>query len=254
MNYLKRILLLSGLSVLALLLYAGWIKYRSLDYHDGGPPLAIRWEGFYHDMNLRDIGASINGCLGENRFREQIALRSAGWFSGWSCDKVGNPQVIYSLNYSPAKEERYFCQAESGKKIGRYFNPEVQLHDLEIMEAWSDEAIKTAACDFLKDIFISILEEKKILLHCDAGRDRTAAITALLVAMAAEASHSLDERMLNAIECDYRKTQSLTPDKYGRVKLFIQQLQARGSVARFIEQTCIVDPQVLSLVATKILR
>lgn len=254
MNLRKWIVLLGGSLLLALVLYAGWIKYRSLDYYDGGPPLAIRWEGFYHDLNFRDIGASINHCLGENRFREQVALRSAGWFSGWSCDKVGNPQVIYSLNYSPAKEERYFCQGETGKTIGRYFNPEVQLSDLEFPEAWSDPAMKTAACDFLKDIFVSILQNKKILLHCDAGRDRTAAITGLLVAAVAEITHSLDERMLDAIECDYQKTTSLTPDKYGRIKRFIQHLQANGGVVRFIEQTCVVDPEILPLVVEKMLR
>lgn len=230
-------LLLSALCVL-LFIFMGWVKYRSLGSNPEGLPLAIRWEGFYHDMNHRDVGASLNQCLGKRLFREEVLHRSAGWFSGWSCEKVGSPEVIYSLNYSPSLKERYFCHVEGDKNIGRYFNPDLQLNDLEFMESWEHPAMRGAACRFLDEILSSMIAEKKILLHCDAGRDRTGALTALLVAMAAQAKGELHDEMINAIECDYRKTESLVPEKYGRMQRFIKGIGNRGSVAEFLQNQC----------------
>lgn len=246
---MKRILKLIGVFFVVLFIYAAWVKYRSLDYNDGGPPLAIRWEGFYHDMNFRDVGKSINQCLGSNALREGVLLRAAGWFSGWSCDKVGNPDVIYSLNYSPAKEERYFCHEEEGKNIGRYFNPTVKLNDLEFLDNWEDRETRQATCRFLKDIFVSILEEKKVLLHCDAGRDRTGTISALLAGLALESENTLDSNELQAIECDYRKTESLVEEKYGRMEAFLHEIVRKSSVQQFIADQCGVQKEVVQLVA-----
>ena len=92
-----------------------WTKFKSIGEEDNEQPLAIRWEGFYHDMNHRDIGQSVNDCLEEDIFKNNVVHRSAGWFSGWSCSKVGNPDVIFSLNYSPIKKERYFCHKPEEK-------------------------------------------------------------------------------------------------------------------------------------------
>ena len=246
---------IGGILLLCLILYGTWIKTRSLAYDDGGPPLAVRWEGFYHDMNLRDMGASLNACLNEPVFKEGIALRSAGWFSGWDCDKVANPEVIYSLNYSPQKNERYFCQDGKQKLVGRYFNPDIKLNDLEVLENWSDQRLKLATCGFFKDIFLSILDEQKLLLHCDAGRDRTGAVTALLLAMAAESGERLDGKMLDAIECDYRKTESLVTAKQGRMKRFLQAIQNQyGTVANFLSQQCQVSPSIISQVGRQLLQ
>ena len=120
MKLKKSLLKVTGLTLICLLIYAGWIKYRSTQYSDGGLPLAIRWEGFFHDMNHRDLGTSMNQCLNEPYFKEGLLMRSATWFSGRGCSKVGNPDVIYSLNFSPERNERYFCQQGDNKKIGRY--------------------------------------------------------------------------------------------------------------------------------------
>lgn len=250
---MKRVLKAAGVALLLLFIYAAWIKYRSFGVHDGGPPLAIRWEGFYHDMNYRDIGASLNQCLNEPVYREGLLFRSAGWFSGWDCSKVGNPRVIYSLNYSPEKEERYFCHAKNEKVIGRYFNPDVKLNNLEYLRSWSDPKTRDAVCGFLKDIFISVLEEKRTLLHCDAGRDRTGTVSALLVALAAENVDRLDGKMLKAIECDYRKTESLDPDKHGRMEEFIRQVKSSGSVSNFIATKCHIDPEIIPNITSNML-
>lgn len=208
---------------------------------DDGQKLAVRWEGFYHDYNFRDIGGSLNECLGETVFRTDLMLRSAGWFSGWSCDGVGNPDTIFSLNYSPKKAERYFCQGDDGKIIGRYYNPNIKLNDLEFPATWTDENMKTATCAFLEGIFQEIAQEKKTLLHCDAGRDRTGTMAALIVALVAEQHNRLNDHMLNAIECDYRKTTSLNPQKYGRMKQFIKYVQTQGGVTTFLQKQCEID-------------
>lgn len=250
---IKLILKLLALAFACLMLYAGWIKIRSLNTGDSGLPLAVRWEGFYHDMNLRDIGASANQCLGREVFRTGLVLRSAGWFSGWDCDKVDNPDVIYSLNFSPEKQERYFCQSEEGKRIGRFTNPATKLNNLEYLETWSDDDMRNAACRFFREIFVSILDEEKTLMHCDAGRDRTGTFTALLLALAAEQKGELDQGMLDAIECDYRKTESLVEDKYGRMESFIRSIQKQGGVIRFFEQRCGIPAPVSSAVGDQLL-
>lgn len=220
---------------------------------DGGLPLAIKWEGFFHDMNFRDVGASLNNCLNSRFFQEGLILRSAGWFSGWDCDKVGNPDIIYSLNFSPDRAERYFCQSDKQKRIGYYFNFETGLADLEFLESWDDSETKTAACLFLKDIIVSVLEDKKTLVHCDAGRDRTGAIAAILVALVAESVNKLDSRMITAIECDYQKTQSLEVEKQGRMRRFIAEIVRQGGMSQFISSQCNVSPEVITLYAEKML-
>ena len=231
----------------------GWTKFKSLgDEHDE-QPLAIRYEGFYHDMNHRDLGQSINHCLEEDIFKKDVVHRSAGWFSGWSCSKVGDPDVIFSLNYSPIKKERFFCHESEDKIIGKFFNDEIVLNDLEFISNWEDEKIRIPTCLFYENILIDIIADKKVLIHCDAGRDRSGAISALLVAMASEKVGLLDERMISAIECDYRKTESLIEDKYGRMKNFIKNLINGGGVNEFLIQKCNLPANIISEASKRML-
>ncbi len=249
---MKRIARMVALLVACLLIYGAWIKIRSMDFDDGGLPLAIRWEGFYHDMNVRDVGDSVNQCLGQRFFQSGVVIRSAGWFSGWSCDKVRNPDVIYSLNYSPERSERYFCQEKDQKIIGRYFNPNTQLKDLEFINTWSNMEIRNAACGFFQDIFTSIRQERKILIHCDAGRDRTGTVSALIAALGAEINGKINQRMIRAIECDYRKTESLARDKYNRIGNFLDKIQKQGGVIAFFENQCSIPRDLLKETADKL--
>ncbi|MBU2648024.1 tyrosine-protein phosphatase, partial [bacterium] len=235
---MKKSMLLLGTTLVCLVLFLVAIKIRSLRYDDDGPGLAVRWEGFYHDYNFRDVGISLNECLGERVFRPGVLMRAAGWFSGWSCDGVGNPDTIFSLNYSPEKTERYFCQGAEGKTIGRFYNTQIKLNDLEFPATWEDERMRSSVCGFIGGIFREMVAGKKTLIHCDAGRDRTGAITALIAALVAEESRMLDSRMLAAIECDYRKTASLDEQKHGRMKQFITDLQTQGGVAAFLQNQC----------------
>ena len=177
-----------GLVLVFILTIMGWTKFKSLGEEDNEKPLAIRYEGFYHDMNHRDLAQSINHCLEEEIFKKDVVHRSAGWFSGWSCSKVGNPDVIFSLNYSPINKERFFCHEHEEKIIGKFFNNEIVLNDLEFISNWENEKIRIPTCLFFENILIDIIAEKKVLIHCDAGRDRSGAVSALLIAMAAEES------------------------------------------------------------------
>jgi hypothetical protein len=231
----------------------GWTKFKSLgDEHDE-QPLAIRYEGFYHDMNHRDLGLSINDCLDEEIFKNNVVHRSAGWFSGWSCSKVGDPDVIFSLNYSPINNERFFCHESEEKIIGKFFNDEIVLNDLEFISNWENEKIRIPTCLFYENILNDIIAEKKVLIHCDAGRDRTGAISALLMAMASEKAGLLDERMISAIECDYRKTESLIEEKYGRMSNFIRNLINGGGVNEFLIQQCNLPINIISKASERIL-
>jgi len=249
---MKTIKVILILGIVLFLSYAAWIKIRSMDIGDDGPPLSVSWEGFYHEYNFRDMGKSLNTCLGEKFFREEVVMRSARWFSGWDCQKVGNPDMIYSLNYSPHKKVRYFCQADNMKNIGRYFNPEIQLDDLEFEKTWENSLMKNATCRFFSDIFDSILSGKSILIHCSAGRDRTGTFSALLAGLAAERADRLDDSMLAAIECDYRKTESLVPEKYGRMRQFLFQLKQKGTLAEFFNRQCSIPIETSHQVADRL--
>ena len=230
-----------------------WAKFKSLGEEDNEQPLAIRYEGFYHDMNHRDLGQSINNCIEEDIFKKDVVHRSAVWFSGWSCSKVGDPDVIFSLNYSPIKKERFFCHEPEEKIIGKFFNDEIVLNDLEFISNWENEKIRIPTCLFYENILLDIVAEKKVLIHCDAGRDRTGTISALLIAMASEKAGLLDERMINAIECDYRKTESLIEDKYGRMSNFIRNLINGGGVNEFLIQKCNLPTNIISTASERIL-
>ena len=147
-----------------------WTKFKSLGEEHNEQPLAIRYEGLYIDNNYRDIGQSINDCLAEDIFKKDVVHRAAGWFSGWSCSNVGNPDVIFSLNYSPIKKERFFCHEPDGKIIGKFYNDEIVLNDLEFISNWENEKIRIPTCLFFENILLEIIAEKKVLIHCDAGR------------------------------------------------------------------------------------
>ncbi len=242
-----------GLVLVFILMIMAWAKFKSLGEEDNEQPLAIRYEGFYHDMNHRDLGQSINNCLEEDIFKKDVVHRSAVWFSGWSCSKVGDPDVIFSLNYSPIKKERFFCHEPEEKIIGKFFNDEIVLNDLEFISNWENEKIRIPTCLFYENILLDIVAEKKVLIHCDAGRDRTGAISALLIAMASEKAGLLDERMINAIECDYRKTESLIEDKYGRMSNFIRNLINGGGVNEFLIQKCNLPTNIISKASERIL-
>ena len=213
--------------------YAGWIKIRSLRVsHDS----YIGWEGFVKSKNFRDVSESFNACYGEKKLRGGLLSRSNAWFSGWSCADVNSPEVIFTLNYNPLKPHIYFCDGKEVPVVGKYFAQTKELSDLEFLETWNDPESRSVACRFLTEIMASVIQEKRTLVHCDAGRDRTGAVSAILMGVAAE---PLDEKKIDAIECDYRLSKSLRPYKYGRVRNFLHEISKNyDSVPKWLEKTC----------------
>jgi hypothetical protein len=221
--------------MLALLL--GWMGTQLLTSRTDGIPLAVKWEGLWIDKNARDLGASLNDCLGEPVFAPDRIFRANVWYSGWSCQNVGNPDVIYSLNFAPERDERYFCRDDEQLKVGRHFN-DFKLNDLEFVKTWDEPGVTAAVCGFIRDELASLAAGKRILVHCDAGKDRAATNSALLAALAAEHAGRLDDRMIAALECDYRKSKRLERDKYGRMDQFIRGLRDGGGVTQFLQSRC----------------
>jgi len=238
----------AGYALLVLAVIAIWVKLRSLP-DDGGLPLAIRWEGIANGKNFRDTGSSINNCYGEEILKPDLLMRSNVWFSGWGCFRVGSPDDIYSLNYTPERKERYFCRNFNKNLIGKFYNTETELYNLEFIESWDNELMRKGACGFLTHIFDSLIQQRRTLMHCDAGRDRTGTISALITALVAEELGILDEKMIDAIECDYRKSNGINEGKYNRMRNFISSMRSYGSIAGFLTKKCqIPDSQLKNLV------
>ena len=223
--------------VTALLLFLLWAYYPTLITE--GVPLTFKIEGALDSkLNLRDAGASINECSGEAILPEGKIWRASGFFSGWACDRVGDPDVIYSLNYSDSENRRYYCRDDEKLRIGRTFQHEM-LSDLEFLSTWETQAgMVKDSCAFFKSALSEIESGKRILMHCEAGRDRTGAMTALIAAWLLEQDGELSDAEIQAIECDYRKSASLSSDKYGRITNFLEVIRSQGGVRQFIAARC----------------
>ena len=57
--------------------------------------------------------------------------------------------------------------------------------------------------------------------------------------------------MINAIECDYRKTESLTIEKYGRMENFIKEVSKNQSIENFILEKCSISGDKIERVTKK---
>lgn len=220
-------------------------------YMAEGPHLEI--EGILKKPNFRDVGKSVNECLSRSGekplLKEKLLYRANKWFSGWSCEQVENPDEIYTLNYEPDKNFSYYCRRSDGSKnIGRIFSKQKEISDIEFLSSWSDETLKHVVCSTLTEVFDNFLQEKSSLFHCEAGRDRTGALASLFTAMALEHTELDPQTAAEAVECDYRKSKSISPDKYGRMANFlatIRESNAPGepfTVGAWIAKTCKISP------------
>jgi hypothetical protein len=229
------------LFILGIIVLLGWMYYPTLVFNS--PPLTFKVEGLLDSkINFRDAGLSINGCAGTFLIPEKRILRASGFFSGWSCDKVGNPDVIYSLNYSDDENRRYYCRGASqyplGLNIGINFQSK-EMSDIEFLSVWDQNPDQVrSVCSFLLEGLLQLKNEKKILLHCEAGRDRTGAMVALMAAYMLEDQGPLTDEAIKAIECDYRKSRSLKSEKYGRIQRLLEALRHEGGVQKFIRSRC----------------
>lgn len=255
---LKKILL-AGVLLSLLGAYHEWV------YMAPGPHLEI--EGLLKKPNYRDVGQSINECLLEASetfgisqpiLNTGLIHRANKWFSGWSCDKVGNPDHIYTLNYEPEKDHSYYCRRSDGNKVhGTIFSKEKEISDIEFLASWRDSVLEKVVCSTVKAIAENIVAGKSSLYHCEAGRDRTGAMSALFAAAALEHALPLslasrNEQIERAVECDYRKSKSIGEDKYGRMSNFIKELRNLGygqngyEVSSFLIEHCELDADLIN--------
>jgi len=253
LKFRKSIFTFSVILCCSLLVFAGAVKMRSY-VPDSEYNLEIRWEGIYLDKNYRDISRSINQCYNKKIMKEGVIARSNGWFSGWSCADVGNPESIISLNYNPVKQKKFYCwNTEKDKPVlGNVPNHDIKLDSLETIKSWKNKKMRKAACDAVRQVLLSINQNKKTLIHCDAGRDRTGFIAAILVTVMAEYNGKFDNKIMQAIECDYRKTPSLKKENYGRMKKFISEIRKNTTMTDFIYNQCSIPYHTINMAAVKL--
>jgi hypothetical protein len=235
MNHWMRSLI--GIGTALLLIFAAWAYGPALTHRDKA--LTFKPEGLFDEkLNFRDAGLSINECSGQQQLPAGKLLRASEFFSGWSCARVGEPDVIYSLNFVASDGDQFYCRASEGVVVGRHFQTS-EISDIELPESWHQKPEQTRdVCQFLLRAREDLQSGKRVLVHCEAGRDRTGAVIALLAAMELETRGPLTDQQIAAIECDYRKSKSLKPYKYGRMTAMLQRMRELGGVTKFLTATC----------------
>ncbi len=219
------------------------LKVHSLE---PGHSLVVSWEGLVIGKNYRDAGQSFNECLGQKLIKTGFLLRANRWFSGFSCHDVGEPDEIYSLNFDPKNRHEFFCHSGSTKVIGKHFNEIKIIKDIEFLDNWNRPEVLSDICGFFGSALASLAKGKKILLHCDAGQDRTGTFAALVQALIAEKSQVPQSLWLDAIECDYRKSPKLVQEKYGRQRRLLEGIFRTTSVQEFLSTKCAIPASVIN--------
>lgn len=234
----KMILLISFF--LVVLGFASKAKYD----HDKNQYHPKLWIGFFdYRINFRDLGKSLNQCMGKELFRTGVIYRSNKYFSGWSCDKIGSPDFIYSLNFNPREPHEYYCIRKDQSLLkGRHFNTHFEISDIENLENWKKTEFKKSMCDFFRNTITDINQKHSLLFHCDVGRDRTGAFAAMLSVALAEQKNLVNKDFIHAVECDYEKTSALEKDKFGKMNQFILDFEEHGGVSQFLETQCQISP------------
>lgn len=249
---LSRIFLVSGgfLAIVVLCLAFLALKLQCTRANvDAGDPLYIGWEGLIKDTNFRDVGTSINACAGRELLQEGRIFRANKWFSGWSCKSIGNPDIIFSLNFDPLDPEVYYCSDSQRTVVGVNMNQAIVLNDLEFLETWNNFNQRSAACRYIRSIISAVVDGKRILIHCEAGRDRTGAVSALLSALVLEDVFDSREDLGRVLECDYRKSSSLKENKFGRIARLIDDIRNHETIKGFVSRTCEISESEISLFA-----
>lgn len=243
---------LIAIAASALLPIAGYVL------HNEGPGFRHELEGLYFDYNLRDLGQSLNACLENTQketLREHRLFRSNKWFSGWSCDRIERPDTIITLNFEPDRKRTYYCEGEKGRIVGRHSPQTKEINDIEFISTWQDPEQRSAICNQLMAITDAINRDERVLFHCEAGRDRTGAVAALLGGLILETRGDLSRAAVkDAVECDYRKSRSLTSEKFGRMARFLDDIwQEHSTISDFLGRMCGLKQENLALFARNLI-
>lgn len=210
----------------------------SLLWEDGR--LKFQIEGISGDVNARDVAKSINECLGHDSLAVGRLLRSSRYFSGWWCSLVGHPDLIVTLNHQPDKNYHYYCrEGLFSTKIGVVLPQKTEISDIEYVDNWKNADFRQQVCGYLGTIAGGLKNGQRVLFHCDAGRDRTGTVSAIFSALALETMGLDPKSVAAALECDYRKSESLKAYKYGRVaEFYAAAIAAHGSMRNFVAAEC----------------
>jgi hypothetical protein len=224
------------------------ILFYQIDKRKNEPKL---WIGFFdYRLNFRDVGQSLNTCLGDDAFHTKKIYRSNKYFSGWSCNKIHNVDKIYSFNYSPWDPKRYYCLKPDGsRQYGIQKNSDFELTQIEDLAKWQNPQFQKAMCSYFEDAINDLIYYRSFLFHCDVGRDRTGAFAAMLVMSLAENKDLRLDKIRDAIECDYQKTSALEPFKRGSMKSFLEKTQNEIPIWKFIEKKCSIPQEKFALAA-----
>ena len=255
MNKSKRVFIKSIILICCIGVVVGFGNYiYSRDKNKYEPKL---WIGLFdYRLNLRDLGESLNKCLKKEIFETGLIYRSNKYFSGWSCDKINNPDRIYSLNFSPWNPHSYYCERADGSRLyGTHSNTTFEINNVEKIENWEIPELRETMCSFVKDALTDIVEGRNFLFHCDVGRDRTGAFAAILAMMMAEQQNMVNEKLVDAIECDYQKTSALESFKKGRMKNFVHEtIREYGGMTKFINSKCKISGDLVDNAAKKFVK
>lgn len=215
-------------------------------------------EGPYLDINFRDLGASVNECSGGSslKVKENRIFRSSGFFSGQACSKVGNPVQIISLNYGEHNSSEYYCVQDNGDLlIGQHYSVGDDLDNIETLKSWNNPAFTRAFCLAYYDALTNIIEQRRLLIHCDAGRDRTGAFSILLLSTLREAifQSKYAAEFGPALECDYDKSATLIAKKHPRMRLKIKEWDQKGGPLSLVTKACHLEPDFIANAAKELL-
>ena len=202
--------------------------------------LVFHIEGFGNRTNYRDLGKSLNECQGLVEYNEGVLGRAKRQFSGMPCSLVGSPDMIVSLNHRIGSKKAYYCRnLPLDLKVGKHFNQHKTLHDLEFLATWKNDAVMAEeACRSIAAIIEGVNKSNHVLFHCDAGRDRTGAVAALLGGLVLEETAER-AKVVEALDCDYQKSQNLTSSYKPRIRNFLKEVyKENASIKTFLEAYC----------------
>jgi len=202
------------------------------------------WVGLYKDYNFRDVGESLNSCLNEEKFHKNKIFRSNKYFSGWSCSSIHTPSIMFALNYDPKEPKKYYCVDPNGeKKFSTHFDRGFKLEEshLENPENWFNPKFSGIFCQYLGSMVHHLAKGDSILIHCEAGRDRTGIMVGVLEA-GLITRQKKKEDLLKSFSCDYKKTESLDPVKNATLEnLFSYFEKELGDPSLYLTRVCHID-------------
>lgn len=240
---------LKFLIVISLLILGTFIAVANFFYKkDKDQYEPFIWFGFFnYRINFRDLGKSLNECLGKEQFTTGKIFRSNKNFSGWSCEKIETPNKIYSFNFNPRIPHSYYCEEPNGtRNHGISYNKTFEISEIEKIEKWNNLEFKTTLCSYFKNTLEDLVNHKTFLFHCDVGRDRTGTFAAMLAYMLLEEKNLNSPETINAIECDYEKTSALRRNQKGNMKKFLTNMETSGGVKKFIQEQCEISGELIT--------